>query len=315
VRRWRERGHLLARIDPLGRARPSARTSRSARRWASTRVADPAALRELRAGLERSWRGPIGVQFMHILDDTRAARGSSSVSSAAATTRVTRGSALPSSPACTNARVFETTIQKKFQGAKSFSLEGSEQLDARARELSRTLRRARHRGRDDRHGAPRPAQRARRTCRQSARARSSASSATSTRPSLRRPRRRQVPPGLEHGAHDALGRKLRVSLCYNPSHLEFVNRVALGARARAQERRGDPSGKRGLAVILPRRRGRSRAGHRAGDAQPDASRRLPHGGTLHVVVNNQSASPPIRTRPLDAYCTDVALMLQARSST
>ena len=55
-----------------------------------------------------------------------------------------------------------------------------------------------------------------------------------------RPRRREVPPGL----HAATGRpppgtKVHLSLCFNPSHLEFVNPVALGRVRAKQDRVGD----------------------------------------------------------------------------
>ena len=53
-----------------------------------------------------------------------------------------------------------------------------------------------------------------------------------------RRRRREVPPGLHNDYLTSSGAKVHLALCFNPSHLEFVNPVALGL-IRAKQERGD----------------------------------------------------------------------------
>ena len=53
-------------------------------------------------------------------------------------------------------------------------------------------------------------------------------------------RRREVPPRLQHRlARPRSASKVHLSLCFNPSHLEFVNPVALGRARAKQDRVGD----------------------------------------------------------------------------
>ena len=104
-----------------------------------------------------------------------------------------------------------------------------------------------------------------------------------------RPRRREVPPGLPLATgRTRQGDEVHLSLCFNPSHLEFVNPVALGRVRAKQDRLGDTRPRREHGGPDPRRRRLRRRGRRPGDAQPDAScDGYRTGGTLHVIVNNQ----------------------------
>ena len=74
-------------------------------------------------------------------------------------------------------------------------------------------------------------------------------------------------------------RRSSSSLMPNPSHLEFVNPVVDGPRARARRptaRRPRPTTTaRARSPSHPRRRGLPRPGHRRGDAEPAALRGYP----------------------------------------
>ena len=59
------------------------------------------------------------------------------------------------------------------------------------------------------------------------------------RASVRRRRRRQVSLGYNGDWTTAAGHEVHLSLCFNPSHLEFVNRVAMGRCRAKQDRYGD----------------------------------------------------------------------------
>jgi 2-oxoglutarate dehydrogenase E1 component len=109
----------------------------------------------------------------------------------------------------------------------------------------------------------------------------------------------------------AAGRNIHLSLCFNPSHLEFVDAVALGRTRAKQDRAGDSERRRGLALLI--HGDAAFAGEGIVQESLNLSR-LPGysvGGTLHIVINNQigfTTSPEEgRSSP---YATDVARMVQ-----
>jgi 2-oxoglutarate dehydrogenase E1 component len=108
------------------------------------------------------------------------------------------------------------------------------------------------------------------------------------------------------------GRSMYLSLCYNPSHLEYVNPVVLGMMRARQEAVGDTAGDRGVPVLIH------------GDAAFAGEGIVPEtlslgqlpayrtGGTLHVIVNNQVGftTPPEDSRST-RYPTAIARVLDA----
>jgi len=100
---------------------------------------------------------------------------------------------------------------------------------------------------------------------------------------------------------------VHLDLYFNPSHLEFVNPVVLGAVRAKQDRMGDAGRVRCLPVLLHGDASFAGEGIVTETLAMDA---LPHydtGGTVHIVVNNQVG---FTTSPEDArtsrYPTDVA---------
>jgi 2-oxoglutarate dehydrogenase E1 component len=107
------------------------------------------------------------------------------------------------------------------------------------------------------------------------------------------------------------GESIHLSLCFNPSHLEFVNPVALGRLKAKQQRAGDDGGA-SMAVLL-----HGDASFAAEGVVQETLNLAPlagyaTGGALHVVVNNQLGftTPPGEGRATE-YATDVARMLGA----
>ncbi|MEB3299289.1 MAG: thiamine pyrophosphate-dependent enzyme, partial [Candidatus Sericytochromatia bacterium] len=204
------------------------------------------------------------------------------------------------------ATVFEEFIQKKFLGAKSFSLEGSETLipvlehliqaagEAGTRHLVLGMA---HRGRLNvlTHIAGKPASLIFREF----------EDADGDYPG-------HADVKYHLGWHRTWeledGDRVAVSLCFNPSHLEFVGPVALG-RARALR---DLNGEDAMAVIIHG----DAAFIGEGIAQETLNlSRLPAyrtGGSLHLVVNNQVGfTTSAREGRSGEYATDVAKMLDA----
>ncbi|MEX2541622.1 MAG: 2-oxoglutarate dehydrogenase E1 component, partial [Trueperaceae bacterium] len=108
------------------------------------------------------------------------------------------------------------------------------------------------------------------------------------------------------------GAKLHLSLCFNPSHLEFVNPVALGRTRAKQDRIGDDERQRALCILI--HGDASFIGEGVVQESLNLSE-LPGyrvGGTLHVIVNNQLGftTGPDQGRST-TYASDVAKMLQS----
>ena len=107
------------------------------------------------------------------------------------------------------------------------------------------------------------------------------------------------------------GRRIHLSLSFNPSHLEFINPVAMGRVRAKQDRIGNEL--RDRAVLFLIHGDAAFAGEGIVQESLNLSQ-LPAyhiGGALHVVVNNQIGftTPPESSRS-NTYCTDVAKMLQ-----
>ena len=108
------------------------------------------------------------------------------------------------------------------------------------------------------------------------------------------------------------GREIHLSLCYNPSHLEYVNPVVLGAVRARQEIMSDTARDRGIPVLMH------------GDAAFAGEGIVPEtltlaqlpayqtGGTIHLIINNQVG---FTTSPNDArptrYPTALARVVDA----
>ena len=109
----------------------------------------------------------------------------------------------------------------------------------------------------------------------------------------------------------ASGENLHISLCFNPSHLEFVNTVAQGRTRCKQDRRGDTKRQEVMTILI--HGDAAFAGEGIVQETLNMSE-LPGyrtGGTLHIVINNQVGftTEPHQGRST-TYATDIAKMLQ-----
>ena len=102
-------------------------------------------------------------------------------------------------------------------------------------------------------------------------------------------------------------------LAFNPSHLEVVNPVVEGSVRARQERREDAKGDRVLALLIHGDAAFAGQGVVMETLQLSQARGYYTGGTVHVIVNNQvgfTTSEPSDARST-LYCSDVAKMLEA----
>ncbi len=111
--------------------------------------------------------------------------------------------------------------------------------------------------------------------------------------------------------HTVGGKSVHLSLCFNPSHLEFINPVAEGRLRAKQDRAGDRRGDRGMAMLIHGDASFVGEGIVQETLNLSQLRAYFTGGTLHVIVNNQIGfvTSPEQGRS-STYASDVARMLQ-----
>ncbi|MBX7168625.1 MAG: 2-oxoglutarate dehydrogenase E1 component [Pirellulales bacterium] len=322
VRAYRIRGHLSANIDPLGLARvPQSEldpdfyqfTEGDLDRQFSTRTIEGASVRTLRGIVEhlrQTYCRSIGVQFMHI-DDYRVRHWLQiRMEGTANRLPLSREDQLRVLKRLTDAAIFEEFIQKKYVGAKRFSLEGAETLipaldmaieSAGAQGIESVILAMAHRGRLN-----------------------VLANIMGKSPNAIFREFDDPDPELHLGRGDvkyhlgysndwvtASGRTVHLSLCFNPSHLEFVNPVALGRMRAKQDQVGDPKCERGLTILIHGDAAFAGEGIVAETLNLSQLPGYSAGGALHIILNNQIG---FTTTPAEArsntYCTDVAKMLQ-----
>jgi len=322
VRAYRVRGHMIAKIDPLGIPRPHLPeldpeyygfSEADMDRSFSTdtiRGPDVQPLRRILERLRSTYCRSIGVQFMHM--DELNVRDWLQNRMEETENRVTlsKPEQLRILKRLTNASIFEEFIQKRFLGAKSFSLEGAESLiplidltvdKAADQGIQEIVLGMAHRGRLN----------------------VLANVMNKSRQDIFR-EFADLDPKLHLGKGDVKyhkgyssdwvtekGQKVHMSLCFNPSHLEFVNTVVLGRVRCKQDRAGDRERNKIMGLLI-----HGDAAF-AGEGVVQETLNLSQlegykvGGTIHVVVNNQIGfvTSPSEGRS-STYATDVAKMLQ-----
>jgi 2-oxoglutarate dehydrogenase E1 component len=322
VRNYRVRGHIIAQLDPLERPQP--RPPELELRFygfdehdldrrvycIDFHATNVRTLGDLIACLRDTYCRSIAVQYMHIDDlairrwlqeRMELSRNRLKLSAEEQRRMLTR---------LTNAVIFEEFIRKKYVGAKTFSLEGCESLIPL---LDLALEKASHQG--VREVVIGMAHRGRLNV---------LTNVVGKSP-------RAVFEEFEDVEHERyFGRgdvryhlgysgdrvlpddtRMHLSLCFNPSHLEFVDSVVLG-RVRAKQERL-PEARRGRCMALIVHGDAAFAGEGIVQETLNLSQ-LPAyttGGTLHVIVNNQIG---FTTSPEEGrasrYATEVARMLQ-----
>jgi 2-oxoglutarate dehydrogenase E1 component len=329
IRAYRMRGHLAAKLDPLGMAdKPD------------TSELDPATygfgaddydrpifldfvlgletstVREILQILRRTYCGTLGVQYMHISDPTEKAWLQQRIEGKDKEIAFTNEGKLAILKKLIEAETFERFLHKRFPGTKRFGLDGGEAL---APALEQIIKRGGSLGVSDIVlGMPH-------------RGRLNVLAAVMGKPYHVIFHEFQggssVPSDIE-GSGDVKyhlgassdrsfdGNSVHLSLTANPSHLEIVNPVVLG-KARAKQAfklREAPDAGRGHVLPLLLHGDAAFAGQGV-IAECFALMGLKGyrtGGTVHFIVNNQigfTTSP--RYSRSSPYPSDVALMVEA----
>jgi 2-oxoglutarate dehydrogenase E1 component len=322
IRAYRLRGHMVARFDPLGRARPAPpeldptyynfRDADMSRHFSaqSMQLGEELTLAQIIQRLRNTYCRSIGVEYMHI-DDVHIRRWlQARMERTENRFALTHEEQFRILTRLTYASVFEEFVRKKFIGAKSFSLEGSESLiplldlaieKAGEQGVSEIVLGMAHRGRLNvlTNIMQKPA-------RQIFREFADADYESYTgRGDVK------YHLGFSSDWQTSSGNSIHLSLCFNPSHLEFVNAVALGRMRAKQDRVNDALGERGLPILIHGDAAVAGEGVVQETLNMSQLRGYSVGGTLHVVVNNQIGftTSPDEGRST-TYATDIFKMLQ-----
>ncbi len=322
IHAYRVRGHLHAKLDPLGQERPSS-PELELEHWglserdldslfSSTTIGGTTVLtlREILALLQQTYCASIGVQFMHIDDLHRKRWLINRLEDAEYHRHLERDEQLRILTKLTDAQIFEQFIHREFPGAKRFSLEGAETLiplvdlaieEAGSQGVKEVVIGMAHRGRLNLLVNV-MGKSARQVFQEFA---------------DERPEdyigRGDVKYHLGYSSDHttAKGDELHFSLCFNPSHLEFVNPVVLGRVRAKQDRFKDSDHRHCMGILIHGDAAFAGQGVTQEMFNMNDLTGYRTGGALHVIVNNQIGftTSPEKGRSTH-YATDVARMLQ-----
>ncbi len=322
IHSYRELGHFVASLDPLGHDRPSHPLLELSRFGMSDADLDmevgkadfygetDGTLRELIAKLRACYCGTIGVEYMNIADKAQRewlARQMEPILNKPAFSPEESRAILYQLVA---AEEFERFLAHRFQGKKTFSLEGGESVipmlnslvdDGAAMGIEEVCMGMAHRGRLNvlAHVLNKPYE---------------VIFGEFKETNLKDEGDGDVKYHLGY-ANDRptkQNRSVHISLSPNPSHLELVNPVVEGIVRAKQNYRNDKDQNRIVPVLIHGDAAFTGQGIVFETLNLSELRGWRTGGTVHLIINNQVGftTPPEQGR-FTPYPTDVAKMIQA----
>ncbi|MCB9729637.1 MAG: 2-oxoglutarate dehydrogenase E1 component [Deltaproteobacteria bacterium] len=322
INAYRVRGHLAARLDPLGLWKRPEHPELDPFYWGFTEAdldrtfstvflkgPDRLTLRDLVAHLRETYSRTIGVEFMHIHDTRIKEWLQERFERTRNHCRLDRDTMVFILEKLTSAEAFEDFLHTKYRGSKRFSLQGAESIiptlalmieDAGRIGVREIVMGMAHRGRLN----------------------------VLVNILGKEPRwvfrefddpdpqgmfgRGDVKYHLGHSSDVAtrFGDTVHLSLTFNPSHLEAVNPVVIGRVRAKQDRHGDVERARILPVLIHGDAAFAGQGVVAETFNMMALDAYGVGGTIHLVINNQIGftTDPAEGRSTQ-YCTALARMV------
>jgi 2-oxoglutarate dehydrogenase E1 component len=326
IRAYRVRGHLEAKLDPLGLQEKSPHPELDPKSYGFTDAdmdrlifidnvlgLESATIRQIIQVVRESYCGSIGVEFMHIQDPDQKAWIQRRVEGAPWRTQLGRAGKKTVLQHLTEAEGLETFCQRRFVGTKRFGLEGAEVTIPALHAIIQTAARGAvkeiaigmpHRGRLNTlvNIVKKPYT-----------ALFSEFGGSSFKPD-------DVQGSGDVKYHlgtstdvEIEGRMVHLSLQPNPSHLEAVDPVVVGKVRARLDMAGDTTSRRSVMAIIMHGDA-AFAGQGLVYETLAMSQLIGYrtGGTVHVVVNNQIGFTTVPAHAYSGlYCTDVAKAIQA----
>ncbi len=325
IRAYRVRGHLEAKLDPLGLQTPKSHPELDPATYGfgpgdrdrpifidNVLGRESATVREITGIVRASYCGPIGVEFMHIQDPEQKAWIQRRIEGAPWTTGFDAAAKRTILQQLTEAEGFEAFCQRRYVGTKRFGLEGGEVtipalhviIDTAARDgVNEVAIGMPHRGRLNTLvnivRKPLPAI-------------FSEFGGNSFKPD-------DVQGSGDVKYHlgtstdiEVAGHNVHISLQPNPSHLEAVDPVVVGKVRARQDMAGDTKGRHSVMGILMHGDA-AFAGQGLVYETLAMSQLIGYrtGGTIHLIVNNQIGFTTVPAHAYSGlYCTDVAKAVQ-----
>ena len=323
VNAYRSRGHLEADLDPLNLVHRMPHPELSPATYGFTEAdmarevpagivhgAGGVPLREVIRRCRATYCRAVGVEFMHISAPTRKRWLSERMETSLNEAKLERETKLAILEKIARAEALERFVHAKYVGTKRFSLEGSETLLPL---LDLTLEHGARLGADE--TVLGMAHRGRLNV---------LVNILGKKPRELFTEFEDIDPGSTLGAGDVKyhlgfssdyvarnGKKMHLSLSFNPSHLEAIDPVVVGRVRGKQRRKKDITHSHVLGVLIHGDAAFAGQGLVAETLNLSELHGFRTGGTVHVIVNNQigfTATPAeARSTP---YATDVAKMLQ-----
>jgi 2-oxoglutarate dehydrogenase E1 component len=320
VNAYRVRGHIYAHVDPLSRNPPQP-TELSLEAFGLDQIdpntlfftgdmAGPTTLplKEIVSRLNETYCRTIGVEYTFMEEEPRFWL-QRQMESTLNRTNLTNDEQLTLLTKLIDAELFEQFLHTKYVGAKRFSLEGAESVIPLMELLIQSA--ARHKVEEIVIGM---AHRGRLNVLANVMEKSMRElffAFNDDRPELHIGRG-DVKYHMGFSSDRFVdGTKVHLTLCFNPSHLEWVNPVVEG-RARAKgDRKGDVERSKVLPLVIHGDAAFAGQGVVAETLNFSRLQGYTTGGTVHLVINNQIG---FTTAPDDArsspYCTDITRMLR-----
>jgi 2-oxoglutarate dehydrogenase E1 component len=325
IRAYRVRGHLEAKLDPLGLQLPKSHPELDPASYGfgpgdldrsifidNVLGRESATMREIMGIIRASYCGPIGVEFMHIQDPEQKNWIQRRIEGAPWTQGFDPATKRTILAQLTEAEGFETFCQKRYVGTKRFGLEGGEVTIPALHAIIDTAARAGvgeiaigmpHRGRLNTLVN---------IVRKPFTAIFSEFGGNSAQPD-------DVQGSGDVKYHlgtstdvEVAGHDVHISLQPNPSHLEAVDPVVVGKVRARQDMAGDTKARRSVMGILMHGDA-AFAGQGLVYETLAMSQLIGYrtGGTIHLIVNNQIGFTTVPAHAYSGlYCTDVAKSVQ-----
>jgi 2-oxoglutarate dehydrogenase E1 component len=325
IRLYRVRGHLLAKLDPLGLEGRKYHPELDPKTWGFDEAdmdrpvfinqvlgLETATPRQILEILRDTYCGSIGVEFMHIQDPDEKSWIQQRIESIHNQTQFTVEGKRAILERLFQAEGFEKFLHVKYTGTKRFGLDGGEALIPG---LEQILKRGAQLGvKEINLGMPH-------------RGRLNVLASIMHKPYVAILAEFQGTPAHPEdvqGSGDVKyhlgtsadrvfdGHEIHLSLTANPSHLEAVDPVVLGKTRAKQMQRGDSERRQVMAILMHGDAAFAGQGLVAECLDLSQLKGYRTGGTIHFIVNNQigfTTSPSYsRSSP---YPSDVAKMVQA----